>query len=169
MVNQSVSIGVEPHVRIMIRCLLLFDSYSVVLVARPLWRRVCLLYKLMALPTAVFLGSKSSGTRDHILLSQIWDFPFHRLLRLAGSRWRYSTLPPHGCLIQYPLSCTIFNFLLLCTLGWGFRYLARIDWERSVLLFLATVNIIWAFCLVFAIYCDMITEGLSAVWVSEPI
>jgi hypothetical protein len=31
---------------------------------------------------------------DHILLSQIWDFPFHRLLRLAGSRWRHSTPPP---------------------------------------------------------------------------
>jgi hypothetical protein len=27
---------------------------------------------------------------------QIWDFPFRRLLRLAGSRWRYSTPPPHG-------------------------------------------------------------------------
>jgi hypothetical protein len=34
--------------------------------------------------------------RDHILLSQIWDFPFRRLLRLAASRWRYSTPPPHG-------------------------------------------------------------------------
>jgi hypothetical protein len=29
-------------------------------------------------------------------LSQIWDFPFRRLLRLAGSRWRYSAPPPHG-------------------------------------------------------------------------
>jgi hypothetical protein len=29
-----------------------------------------------------------------ILLSQIWDFPFRRLLRLAGSRWIYSTPPP---------------------------------------------------------------------------
>jgi hypothetical protein len=36
------------------------------------------------------------GTRDHILLSQILDFPFRRLLRLAGSRWRYSIPPPHG-------------------------------------------------------------------------
>jgi hypothetical protein len=36
------------------------------------------------------------GTWDLILLSQIWDFPFRRLLRLAGSRWRYSTPPPHG-------------------------------------------------------------------------
>jgi hypothetical protein len=31
---------------------------------------------------------------DHILLSQIRDFPFLRLLRLAGSRWRYSNPPP---------------------------------------------------------------------------
>jgi hypothetical protein len=30
------------------------------------------------------------------LLSQIWDFPFRRLLRLAGLRWMYSTPPPHG-------------------------------------------------------------------------
>jgi hypothetical protein len=36
------------------------------------------------------------GTRYHIILSQIWDFLFRRLLRLAGSRWRYSTPPPHG-------------------------------------------------------------------------
>jgi hypothetical protein len=35
-------------------------------------------------------------TRDHILLSQIWDFPFRRFLRLAGPRWRYSTPPPRG-------------------------------------------------------------------------
>jgi hypothetical protein len=46
---------------------------------------------LLVLDSAVFLGSESLGTRDHILLSQIWDFPFRRLLRLAGSRWRYST------------------------------------------------------------------------------
>jgi hypothetical protein len=33
-------------------------------------------------------------------LSHIWDFPFRRLLRLAGSRWRYSTPPPHGYELQ---------------------------------------------------------------------
>jgi hypothetical protein len=38
----------------------------------------------------------SRGTRDHILLSQIRDFPFRRLLWLTGLRWRYSTPPPHG-------------------------------------------------------------------------
>jgi hypothetical protein len=58
--------------------------------------RICLLYILLALASAILLGSDSLGTRDHILLSQIWDFPFRRLLRLAGSRWRYSTSPPHG-------------------------------------------------------------------------
>jgi hypothetical protein len=52
---------------------------------------------LLVLASVVFLGSESLGTRDHILLSQIWDFPFRRLLRLEGSRWRYSTPPPHGC------------------------------------------------------------------------
>jgi hypothetical protein len=45
------------------------------------------------LASAVFLGSESRGTRDHILRSQIWDFSFRRLLRLAGSRWKYSSPP----------------------------------------------------------------------------
>jgi hypothetical protein len=53
--------------------------------------RVCLLYMLLALASAVFLWSESLGTCDRILLSHIWDFPFHRLVRLAGSRWRYLT------------------------------------------------------------------------------
>jgi hypothetical protein len=44
----------------------------------------------------VFQGSEFLGTRDHILLSQILDFRFRRLLRLAGSRGRYSNPPPHG-------------------------------------------------------------------------
>jgi hypothetical protein len=57
---------------------------------------VCHLYMPLALANAVFLGSRSLGIRDQILLSQIWDFPFRRLLQLAGSRWRYSTPPPHG-------------------------------------------------------------------------
>jgi hypothetical protein len=37
-VGQSVSLGVEPHLRLMARYLLLFDSYSLVFVGRPLWR-----------------------------------------------------------------------------------------------------------------------------------
>jgi hypothetical protein len=56
--------------------------------------RVCRLQLLLALAKAVIFGSKSRVTCDHILLSQIRDFHFRRLLRLAGLRWRYSTLPP---------------------------------------------------------------------------
>jgi hypothetical protein len=37
---------------------------------------------LLALASSVFLGSECLGTRDHILLSQISDFPFRRILRL---------------------------------------------------------------------------------------
>jgi hypothetical protein len=51
---------------------------------------------LLALASPFILGSESHGTREHILLSQIRDFPFCHLLRLAGLRWRYSTPPPHG-------------------------------------------------------------------------
>jgi hypothetical protein len=56
---------------------------------------VCRLQLLLALASAVFLGSEPLWTRDRILLSQIWDFPFCRLLRLAESRWKYSNPPPH--------------------------------------------------------------------------
>jgi hypothetical protein len=62
---------------------------------------------LLALASAVILGSESRGTHDHVLLAQIRDspnledqvpylyppgtgFPFRRFLRLAGLRWRYS-------------------------------------------------------------------------------
>jgi hypothetical protein len=57
--------------------------------------RVCCLQLLLALARPVIFGSLSRGTRDHILLSQIRDFYFRRLLRLAELRWRYSTSPPH--------------------------------------------------------------------------
>jgi hypothetical protein len=58
--------------------------------------RVCRLQFLLALASAVIFWSESHRTRRHILLSQIRYFPFCRLLRLVGSRWRYSTPPPHG-------------------------------------------------------------------------
>jgi hypothetical protein len=51
---------------------------------------------LLALTSTVILGSESCGTRNHILLSQIRDFPFCHLLWLPGLWWRYLTLPPHG-------------------------------------------------------------------------
>jgi hypothetical protein len=45
--------------------------------------RVCLLYMLLALASAVLLWSESLCSRDHILLSHIWHFLFRRLPRLA--------------------------------------------------------------------------------------
>jgi hypothetical protein len=45
----------------------------------------------------------AAGPRLHILLFQIRDFPFRRLLRLAGLRWRYSTPPPHECTAFYKM------------------------------------------------------------------
>jgi hypothetical protein len=91
-VSQSVNLGVEPHLGLMTRYLLLSWHGLVFCGAPSLTRgRVCLLYMLLALASTVFLGSESLGTCDCILLSQIWDFLLRRLLRLAGSRWRYST------------------------------------------------------------------------------
>jgi hypothetical protein len=51
------------------------------------------------LASAVILGSESRGTHDHVLLSQIRDSHFRRLLRLAWLWWTYSTPLPHriGC------------------------------------------------------------------------
>jgi hypothetical protein len=98
MVSQSVSLGVEPHLGHMTRYLFLSDSYGLVLWGALSHERTGLSFVYTAGPfQRVFLGSESLGTREHILLSKIWDFPFRRLLRLAGSRWRYR--PP---LARYP-------------------------------------------------------------------
>jgi hypothetical protein len=81
----------------MTRYLLLFYSYDLTLWCALSDENICLLYMLMVLASAVFLGSESLGTRGHTLLSQIRHFPFYRLLRLVGSRWRYST--PQNCFL----------------------------------------------------------------------
>jgi hypothetical protein len=72
-VIRSLSLGVEPH-QIFIT---LIQLWSCLRGAPSLMiGRVCLLYMLLALVSAVFLGSESLGTRDHMLQSQIRDFPF---------------------------------------------------------------------------------------------
>jgi hypothetical protein len=78
------------------RYLLLSDRYGLVFVGSPLWREDGSVICICCWPLPVFLGPEYLGNRDHILLSQIWDFPLRRLLPLAGSRWRYSTPPPQG-------------------------------------------------------------------------
>jgi hypothetical protein len=47
--------------------------------------QICRLQLLLVLASPVIFGSESPGTCDHILLSQIRDFPFRRLLKLAGA------------------------------------------------------------------------------------
>jgi hypothetical protein len=47
---------------------------------------ICHLQRLVVLASAFTLWFVSRGTRDHILLSQIRDFHFCRLLRLSGLR-----------------------------------------------------------------------------------
>jgi hypothetical protein len=91
-----------------------FESYGLVFfcgVSSLTRGRVCLLYMLLGLASAVFLGSEFLGTGDHILLSQIWDFPFHRLLRLAGSQGQVK--------VKVTLRLTISQSLLLAS-----RYIA---------------------------------------------
>jgi hypothetical protein len=73
--------------------------------------RVCRLQFLLVLASAVIFESDPRGTRDRILLSQIRDFPFRRL-RLAGLRWRYSTLPPHGRMNRSSLYGRLYNLAL---------------------------------------------------------
>jgi hypothetical protein len=63
--------------------------------------RVCHLQLLLVLASAFILGSESLGIRDHILLSQIRDFPFRRLRRRAGLWWRHYTPPPHGIPLEW--------------------------------------------------------------------
>jgi hypothetical protein len=74
-VSQSVSLGVETHPGLMTTFLLLFDSYGLVFVGRSLWREDGSVFCICCWHLQrVFPGSESLGTRDHILLSQIWDF-----------------------------------------------------------------------------------------------
>jgi hypothetical protein len=49
-VSQSVSFGVKPHLDLMTRYLLLFDSYGLVFVGRPLWREDGSVFYICAWP-----------------------------------------------------------------------------------------------------------------------
>jgi hypothetical protein len=95
--SQSVSLGIEPHLGPMTRYLFLSDSYVLISVGRPLWRE----------DGSVFCMCRWSCQRSLPRVLVPWDLrpyftvsdlrlPFRRLLRLTGSRWRYSTPPPHG-------------------------------------------------------------------------
>jgi hypothetical protein len=96
-VSRPVCLGISTHLD------LRSDFYCQTVAGLLMWGalfltrgRVCRLQLLLVLASVIFFGSDSHGTRNHNLLSQIRDFLFRCLLRLAGLRWRYSTPPPHG-------------------------------------------------------------------------
>jgi hypothetical protein len=62
-VSQSVSLGVEPHLGLMTRYLLLSDSYRLVFVGRPLWREDGSVFCICCrpLPAQSWLGLKSKS------------------------------------------------------------------------------------------------------------
>jgi hypothetical protein len=73
--------------------------------------RVCRLQLLLALASAFILGSESRGARDHILLSQIPDSPFRRLLRLKSqSYFPTGGVPPISSSWRRALETHVQNF-----------------------------------------------------------
>jgi hypothetical protein len=113
--------------------------------------RVCLFYMLLALASTVILGSETLETGDHILLSQIWDFHFRRLLRLAGSRWRYSTPTHTGCRLQVQVQVQVTLWLTVrqsvYRSSFKFMFLISLPSFLNILTSFAVIN--YTFCTYF--------------------
>jgi hypothetical protein len=62
-VSQSVNLGVKPHLGLIARYLLLFDSYGLVFVGRPLWREDGSVFCIYCwpLPAQFFSGPSPLG------------------------------------------------------------------------------------------------------------
>jgi hypothetical protein len=91
--NKAPFLGLRPNLyyRLTVAVLLIWGSH----LTRG-W--VCRLQLLLGPGRPVIFGSESRRTCGHILLAQIRDFLFRRLLGLAGSRWN-SRL---RCLLKLP-------------------------------------------------------------------
>jgi hypothetical protein len=87
----------------MIRYLLLFDSYCLVLWDALFDERTGLSFVYAAVPRQRSL-SRVRVPWDSWPYFTVSDFilPFRRFLRLAGSQWRYWTPPPHGWITSLP-------------------------------------------------------------------
>jgi hypothetical protein len=133
----------SPHLRPKTRILLVRQLRVCWCGAPSLTRgRVCHLQLLLALTSTVILRSKSRGTHDHILLSQIPDssnlegqvpylylqeqggpvippgtgFPCRCLLRLVGLRWKYSNQPPRRDMSVYGVDSFLYRADGVCVL-----------------------------------------------------
>jgi hypothetical protein len=82
----------------MTRYLWLFGNYGRVSVGRPLWREDGSVFCICCSPCQCSLSRiKPLGTRDHILLFPIWDFPFRRLLFSKRSNTRIYVVSSKYC------------------------------------------------------------------------
>jgi hypothetical protein len=79
------------------RYVLLFDSYGLVFVGALSDERTGLsfVYAAGLCQRSLSRVRVPWDSRPYFTVSDL-RLPFRRLLRLAGSRWRYSTQPPHG-------------------------------------------------------------------------
>jgi hypothetical protein len=99
---QSVSLDVEPHLGLMNQIFINVWQLRSCFRGAPSLARgwVCLLYMLLGLASAVLPGSEFLGTRDHILLSQIWDFPV-----CLDYSWESRYIVAHGPRRKQSLYC----------------------------------------------------------------
>jgi hypothetical protein len=79
-VSQSVSLGVEPHLGPMTRYLLLFDSYGLVIVGRPLWREDGSVFSMCCWPLS---AQSLSGPSPLGLATIIYSLRFETSLFVA--------------------------------------------------------------------------------------
>jgi hypothetical protein len=157
-----------------------YGAYGkVVITVRHLWvrwcgalsltrGRVCRLQLLLALASAIIFRSESWGTREHILVFRIRDFPFRRLLRLAGSASLSVLIMQVSRAFAYLLLGPYWDSgsinllqLLTCTFGGGdvrlFVLLVILNIDR-----LCPINNFIESCLNFAVFS---TSTVARLWV----
>jgi hypothetical protein len=84
------------------------DSYVLDSVGCPLWLGDGSVFCMCrwSFPAQSFSGPSPLGLAT-VFYCLIWDFPFRRLLRLAGSRWRYSEFSLWSRFFAYRIGDTL--------------------------------------------------------------
>jgi hypothetical protein len=115
-VGQSVSLGVEPHLGLMSRYLLLFDSYSLVCVGRPLWQEEgSVLYML--------LGLTLSGPNPLGLVAIFYCLSFETSLYVASYDLQGHRPHRKHCFQQLSHCCVLHSHYLAMTVSQAPQFL----------------------------------------------